>query len=61
MHSGLWSWSMMVCVASPAFGATTNGYESTRGDAGRAMLACYKRYLRSRPVDYTRERRKDGG
>lgn len=31
-----------------------NGDGSTRGDAGRAMHDCYKRYLRSRLVDYTR-------
>ena len=54
MHSGMWSWSMTVCLAGPAFGSTTNGYETTRGDAGRAMLDCNRRYLKTRPVDYTK-------
>ena len=54
LHSGQWSWSMTVCLAGPAFGATTNGYASTRGDAGRAMLDRYARYLKSRPRDYTK-------
>jgi hypothetical protein len=45
---------MTVCLAGPAFGSTTNGYETTRGDAGRAMLDCNRRYLKTRPVDYTK-------
>jgi hypothetical protein len=45
---------MTVCLAGLAFGATTNGYASTQGDAGRAMLDCYKRYLKTRPVAYTK-------
>src|SRR4051794_13165909 len=50
----MWSWFMTVRLPGPTFGSPTNGYEETRDDAGRAMLECYERYLKSRPVDYTR-------
>ena len=56
MYSGQWSWSMTVCLAGPAFGLPTNGYENTRGNAGRAMLHCYARYLKTRPRDYAKVR-----
>ena len=41
-------------LADPAFGPTMNGYETTRGRAGRAMLDFYRRYLTTRLVDYTK-------
>ena len=54
MKDSLWQWSMTVSLSGLAFGRQTNGTTAQRGEAAHAMLDCYARYLKTRPVDYTR-------
>ncbi len=45
-EGGLWAWSMTTVLPSPRFPFPISGKKSSRGDARRRVIECYKRMLK---------------